>query len=195
MTDTATTEAPSLTNDCDVCGWENRSGRPSALGSHKLNMHGIRGAKRQKQRADTAPPSVTVNLPNTRAPKGDPELQAVEDRARMLVELLSAVVLMAGQPDDALDIQRGAPAVAKAARELAQYEEWLKKLAAGGETSGRVMAWVGLLTTLAAIVLPIMARHGALPDAIAQVFGQVAATVETMTDSPASDPDDATAAA
>jgi hypothetical protein len=189
VTDTATFE--DVRYDCDLCPWVNPSNRPSALGSHKRGAHGISGEQRHKRRTervrDPRPASISVNLPGGKSDKSDPVLQAVEDRARSLVEILAAVVLMAGAPEDAVDIQNGAPQIAKAVRDLAQYEEWLRKLAAGGETSGRVMAWIGLVTTLAAVALPIMARHGALPGPIAQVFGQVAETVGTMTDAPAGD--------
>ena len=70
--------------------------------------------------------------------------------------------------------------VAKAVRDLAEYEEWLRKLAAGGELTGRAMAWVNLALVLCAMLVPILLRHGALPENMAAMLGNIFATADQL---------------
>ena len=77
-------------------------------------------------------------------------------------------------------MNKGAPAVAKAVRDLAEYEEWLRKLAAGGELTGRAMAWVNLALVLCAMLVPILLRHGALPENMAAMLGNIFATADQL---------------
>lgn len=145
---------------------------------------------KRKPPADKPPTSINVNLGN-KAKSKDKELDAVEDRARQLVQVLAALVLLAGQPEDAADIERGAPALSKSLRELAEYEDWLRKLAQGGDTTGRAMAWIQFAVALIGMLMPILLRHGALP---AGIMG-MAETAFQMGGTPPPVPADAPAAA
>ncbi len=136
--------------------------------------------KRKRVAADKAPPSIAINL-GPKAKGKDKDLAVVEDRARQLVELVAAMILLTGHPEDAADISRGAPALAKSLGELAEYEAWLKKLAAGGEQTGRAMAWLQVGMALIGMCLPILLRHKALPANIrglAENAFQMAATAD-----------------
>lgn len=114
---------------------------------------------------DKTAPTVNINM-GPKSKSKNTELDAVEDRARQLVQVAAALVLLAGQPEDAADIDKGAPALAKSLRELAEYEDWLRKLAQGGDTTGRAMAWVQFAVALIGMLMPILMRHGALPAGI-----------------------------
>ncbi len=121
-------------------------------------------------------PRVNVQIgasrPSTRGSTKDKQLAAVEARAEQLMTTMAAVVLLSGHQDDALSMQNGAKLWAQSVRGLAEYEEWLRKLAAGGDTSGRAMAWLQFLIATASIALPILINHGALPDNIASFAAQ-----------------------
>lgn len=157
------------------------------------------GSHRKKERAPT---SINFNLP--KAPgKKDPALEAVERRAMWLAGMVSVAVLFLGQPEDAADIERGRELWAKSVGELAEYEPWLKKLAAGGEGSARVMAWVKVGTATGAMLLPIFLRHDALPAFLANLFRQMEQTpqadvmgqvFQAMNERPPGEPADAPAA-
>lgn len=142
--------------------------------------------KAKRPARDRTPPSITMNI-GPRAKAKDATLDAVEDRARQLVQLAAAVVLMAGQAEDAVDLQRGSDPFAKSVRELAEHEQWLRKLAQGGETSARALAWIQFATALLAMLMPILLRHGALPAGISSMaesmFG--ADTAEPVADAAA----------
>ena len=145
-------------------------------------------AKGKRPKRDTAPPSINFNI-GPKAKGKDPALQAVEDRAKELVQLAAAITLIAGLQADALDLQRGSDAWAKTVRDLAEYEDWLKKLASGGETTGRAMAWVQFALATVALLMPILMRHEALPAGISkmasQAFAVAEATAEAVPDVPA----------
>lgn len=135
-----------------------------------------RPAKVKKPKADRKPPSVNIgiNIPKPATNRRDAELQTLEERAAALAKLIAALVAMMGQTDDALDIQRGAEMWAKSVRQLGVHEDWVRKLAAGGEASDRAMAWVGFVFATGSIALPILLRHEAIPAQLVSVIQAVA---------------------
>lgn len=155
-----------------------------ALGRHRLLEHGIRGvgpagsrkvnearapkAKQAKAPRESSPRSIKVDLGQRRAGKDDPVLAAVEARAKQAAGVVAAILLVAGQPDDARDIEAGREQWAATVRELAAYEPWLRKLGEGTEASGRMIAWTQFSLATAALLLPITIRHGVIPDSIAR---------------------------
>jgi len=151
-----------------------------------------------RPRSDKAPRSINVNLGQPKATTKDKQLQAVEDRARQLVQIAAALVLLAGQVEDSADIAKGSEVWATSVRDLAQHEAWLRKIASGGEASARAVAWLQFVVASLAIALPILLRHGALPANIAKVAEQFIGVAETLTvtDVPtAEQPDDGTSVA
>jgi hypothetical protein len=144
-------------------------------GVHRWNAHQVRGKKSTKAReaaggasGDRVPPSVTFNLGGPGGGGKDATLDDVEKRARDLLTTISAFFLIAGLRDDAADLQKGSEPWAKAVRDLAEYEEWLRKMAAGGETSGRITAWINLLLVTVGLAAPVLVRHGMLPEGMAE---------------------------
>ena len=123
---------------------------------------------RKREQGPTRPNTVTVNLGTKPTPKGG-EMALVEKRAAELMRTASALVLLMGNPGDANVMAEGSEPWAKTVADLSEYEPWIKRLAAGGETSGRLLAWIRLLMATGAIVVPIAIAHGALPDNLAQL--------------------------
>lgn len=143
-------------------------------------------AKVRAPKKDRKPPSVNIgiNIPKPTTSRKDAELQTLEERAAALAKLIAALVAMMGQPDDALDIQRGAEMWAKSVRQLGVHEDWVRKLAAGGEASDRAMAWVGFVLATGSVALPILLRHDVMP-------AQLVAIVKAVAPEQASEPDGA----
>ena len=148
---------------CRFCDFEAKT--LTARKSHERNKHGDK---------DAPPASVTVNIGSKGAVKTkNPELDALEQKAKRVIEFVSVGMVIIGQQGDALDISKMADEWAKAVRELGEHEEWLRKLAAGGEQSARAMAWVKLGLVTLAMLTPILIRHEVLKGELAQVLGTV----------------------
>jgi hypothetical protein len=112
-------------------------------------------------------------------PKADPladQLAAVEQRVDQLLGMVAGWLTITGATQDASDIAAGKEAIAAATAELARYEAWLRKLAGGGEQVGRAMAWIGFIMAIMAVAVPILNRHGIIPDDLAQMLN----VTETM---------------
>ena len=174
--------AEKLCPDCDVTEAD-LPGGPSLnlrIGRHRRQVHGVEGTKPKtrgrKVPRDTAPGSVRVELksPAARAKKTDPALDRVEERARHIAEGIAVVLLLSQQHEDAADIERHKVPWSKSVRNLAEYEEWLKNLlSAGGESSDRVMAWLGFLIATGAMLTPILIRHDLVPAQVQQLLSMV----------------------
>lgn len=136
-----------------------------------------------KAKRDTPPRNINVNLgpQPTKGGKKDAELAAVEARAKQLATTIAAVVLLTGNQDDAGDIAAHSDEWAKAVRDLAEYEAWLRKLAAGGEAAGRATAWINLAIVTASILLPILIRHDALPANVKQIAANMVGMAQSVT--------------
>ena len=151
--------------NCDTHKGQRVDGRPSGA-------HGRGGG-------DRPPSSVRVDLNLGKPAKTkDPALEAVEKRLSSIAGMMAVVVLLVGQPEDAADIERARAQWAAAGAELAAYEPWLKKLAAGGEASERVLAWVKFATATGAMLVPILLRHDVLPAPLANLLGAMASSPE-----------------
>lgn len=139
-----------------------------------LSTGGGRGQpKRKPGTKDKRPPSVRVQVGGgrSRAPKGDPELAAVQQRVEQVVGIGAGLLALAGGehgPADALDINAGKAELAAAIAGLAEFYPVIRKLAAGGEASAKATAWFRLVVALVAMLVPVLVRHGAVPDSIAQ---------------------------
>jgi hypothetical protein len=180
--------------DCPECGpiplagLPNGFNTPARLALHRRRVHGVEGQSRKsvKARRPQRATTVTVNMPKPATAKRDPVLEQVEQRAKFIANMTASLVLMIGQEADALDIAKGADPWAASVKNLAKYEDWLKALGQGGETPERVTAWVEFLMATGAMALPILLRHGAIPDAIAKVltFSDMAPPSEAPADEP-----------
>lgn len=163
---------------------------PNKAGVHRWNAHKIRSKKGKRAQeaaggpsADRSPPSVTINLGggSSGGKKGDAaDLAQVEKRAQELVTTAAGLALLVGMREDAADLQRGSADWAKAVRDLAEYEEWLIKLATGGEATGRAFAWLNLLLATGALAMPSLLRHGVLPEGMAEYARNAFAVAQTI---------------
>ncbi len=174
----ASDDAPQVDDSlrCPVCGRVFK--RKNDCTNH-LKTH----SRPPKPTKDKAPPSVTINLGGDKKTK-DPELDAVQERARQLANLVAMLVLLTGQSEDANDIMQGSEPWAKAVRDLAVYEKWLRNLAAGGETSGRAIAWATFVAATIGMLMPILLRHEVLPKKIAEGFETAMKLQEAMASGP-----------
>lgn len=137
-----------------------------------------------KKRPARAPRSVTVNLNTSRTSKKDGEIAQVRDRALQLANLLAAVLVVSGQPEDGGDVATHAPALADALAAVAEHEAWLRKIAAGGETSARAMAWLQLSIVMVGLLTPILVRHGVLKGRLADAARQAGIVGSSVIGSP-----------
>jgi hypothetical protein len=121
------------------------------------------------------------------------QLAAVEARALQIAQLSAAVILMATagphREADAADIAMGAPAWAAAVKELAVYEPWVRKLAAGGEMSERAMAWVAVVMATAGIASPILVRHEIVSGRVTQLAETLMANGQGLADAASTEPE------
>ncbi len=129
-----------------------------------------RNRAKPRGRRDSAPRSINVNLSSGRKSK---DLEEVEAKAKQFAMIFAAIVMAAGQHDDAAAIANGAGPWAASVKGLAEHEKWLAEFLSGGETTGRVLAWVQFGTCTAAIVVPIMVRRGWLPEHLSALAAQV----------------------
>jgi hypothetical protein len=150
----------------------------AGLATHMAKVHGIKIAKREK--SDSTPPSIVLQFPGDKPSKlTDPVLAAVQERAEGLMKMAAALVLLAGQEADAVDMEKGAERWSYSVAELATHEKWLKALAAGGESSARTLAWIQFLVATGLIVLPMFLRHDTLPTPMAKAASMVMGMADT----------------
>jgi hypothetical protein len=181
--DAASTDASATPGDCpDGCGWTYPAGsknRKRDLGAHRKAKHGVTGQsawaggqrRGRKVPKDQAPPSVRVDIrtgPSGAKGKGDPQLDAVERRAVQVANFVAMALFMAQQQADAADVKRGADTWAESVRALAVHEDWLRNLlgSEGGDASERFLAWLQFAVATGGLLLPILIRHGAIPEAM-----------------------------
>jgi hypothetical protein len=165
---------------CAICGaaFEPYKGRGSEPGQYCPEHRGKKAeqARRRARRAagrDTAPGSVRVDVNIGKGggrSKKDPALEAVERRAANFAGLIAVGLFALGAPEDAADVERGREAWAATVGHLAEYEPWLKRLAAGGETSDRALAWIQFAIATGALLTPILLRHRVLPEPIHRIL-------------------------
>lgn len=180
-------DLPEGWKQCKECG---EPFNPPHQASKYCDLHSTPEAARRRKKAqrtgpngDRAPHSVgdihlNLNTPGpAKGSKKDAEIARVRERAKQLAGIIAMLVDISGHEADAIDINNGADAWAGAVAQLAQYEDWLRRIAAGGEAGDRAMAWITLAMATIGMVLPILVRHEVLP-------AHLAAMAQTMTGAP-----------
>lgn len=131
-------------------------------------------ARRGKtKRRESAPRSINVNLNTGKSNFHKSQLDKVEAQAQQFAQIVAVALTVVGQSEDAGLLLTGGPAWAASVRGLAEYEEFVRKMFSGSDTSQRVIAWVGFAGATAAMLVPIASRHGWLPDNLASLASQV----------------------
>jgi hypothetical protein len=142
--------------------------------AHKPRPHG----PSRKKRKDSAPRSVTNNInlgtPKSRSAKADKEMEAVRTRAKSAATAVCILLSMVGKDSDALHIMRGSDAWAQSVSQLSEHEEWIRKLAQGGESSERALAWLQFVLATGAIALPILIDHKVITGKLAELLAGLA---------------------
>lgn len=151
------------------------------------------GPSKRKDRKPRSVSSVKIDLrPQHRTSNKDKELELVRERTEQLLGFVQVLLVSMGQADDAGDIGASKAAVADAAKELARYEDWLRKLAQGGDTTGRALAWLTMIGALVGMLVPILARHKVIPPEWAEMAGATVVTIPVAEsphgDSPVGEP-------
>jgi hypothetical protein len=127
--------------------------------------------KRDKKKKDAKPSGVQVNVQvGPKAAGKSAELDQVKERAEWLLNMIALLTDMVGMSEDAADIRKGGAQWAESVKQLAAHEAWLRKLAQGGETSERALAWLMFITSTLTLLLPILLRHKVLPEQLAGVM-------------------------
>lgn len=203
-------EPERLCPDCDITEADLPAGANlgQRVGLHRKRTHGYVSPRPYKPKGRKVPPaqprpagrhyagdrpkdrpptSIKVTVGGSSGSKSDPVLAQVEQRAKQLAQGVAVGLLLLGQADDARDVQAGSEQWARSVRELAVYESWLKNLAAGGEASARAIAWLQFAMATMALSLPILLRHGAIPESIAR-FLSMADLAAAPTPAPAPAP-------
>jgi hypothetical protein len=186
-------------NSCPECAAEgvtNSYKTAGGLGSHRKNAHGVEGKaehKRPGKSKSSGPPrDVNINVNTGAKPKGKnakdtAKLAQTAKGATSFANFAATGLVLMNQAEDADDIAKNAEAFGAAIGDLAQYQPWLSTVfAPSGEMTGEVAAWLGVTFVVAAMVIPIGARHGWVPEKYAAAFG-VAMSAPTMAAAAADD--------
>jgi hypothetical protein len=135
--------------------------------------------KKAPARRPDRPPKALAPPAPPKARTRKEELDQVEKNAKFILDMVCQFGLIyagsAGQPAlaaDLGDVQNGVPGIAKSLRNVAEYEEWLRRALSGGRGSDRAQAWLGLVMVCGAVTMPILVRHGklSLPPGMAQML-------------------------
>ena len=136
--------------------------------NHQPGRHGTSKTTSKAPRKDKAPPSSKAATARS-ATRAD-DLAQVEKNAKFIAEMIGGGLGFVAETQhsaalkaDAVDIQAGSAAWAASVRNLAEYEDWLRKMLSGGKASDRAMAWFMFAISTGSIAVPIMVRHGVLP--------------------------------
>jgi len=124
---------------------------------------------------------------NKQQPK-DPALEAVRERAEQVASGVAVALYFLGAEADAADIERRKGTWALSVQALAVHEEWLRKLAQGGQGAERVQAWVGFVAATFMMAAPILGRHGALPPILARMLAMIDSQLENVEPPPDVEP-------
>lgn len=143
-------------------------------------------AKRRDTKPEGVAPKINIDLglgsakPSGKAARQADEIEAVKKRAASLAKMIATILMMAAGDNlvlqgDAMDLSTGADQWANAIGELAVHEAWLRKIATGGESGERAVAWMTAAIATAGLLLPILLRHDVLPKNLAAVLSGVTA--------------------
>jgi hypothetical protein len=189
MTDTLTDQGPDpldFEEDWEILGLSKWVCKTPGCENHTPIGDG--GRKRyycdehQAKKTDAKPTSIKVQIGSDKSAKKTDELEMVRARAEQLAGLVSTLIMFVGSAEDSEVIAKNAAQWAVAVRNLAQYEKWLLNLAKGGETSGRTLAWIGVVMSTLTMLVPILMNHDALPDTLKPLVVMLGAVPAASTD-------------
>ena len=111
--------------------------------------------------------NVTVNLPKVKTSKADTEAAKVAAGAEAMLGLIPLVMTMVGDDVCPASISAAVPSIAAQLGELSKFHPVLRKVFAGGEGTGEVVAWIGLSVALVPVLLVVLVHHGLISTKVA----------------------------
>jgi hypothetical protein len=135
-----------------------------------------RGRGRPKGSTDKAP-RATASTPRTARKSTTPNLEKRLGSSLTTLGTLGCLV----SPNDGLIVLQGVPALAAALAKLADENPAVRANLERMLTAG---AWSGVIAAVVPIVIGIMANHGAMPPAMAAMFGATPPPTDGGVDAP-----------
>jgi hypothetical protein len=132
--------------------------------------------KRDKVPGDKPPTTVNFNIktPTPKAKKGDDVAAKVEAGAAAMLGFLPMALAMAGDAECSTALQSSIPAIARQLGELSRFHPGMVKIFAPAESTGEVMAWVGLVIAVAPVIITILVHHKLVSPKLAETLASVA---------------------
>ncbi len=112
--------------------------------------------------------NVTVKLPG---PNQSKEAKIVIEGATALLNLIPLVLSMTGDEVCPPEIEKAIPAIAAQLGALSKFHPGLKKFFTPGESTGEMLAWVGLMLAVAPVLVIVMTHHGIISRELAEKLG------------------------
>lgn len=102
----------------------------------------------------------------TTKPSGD--IAKVEEGATELLNLIPMVLAMFGDDVCPPEIAKAVPLIAHQLAVLSKFHPALKKVFAGTESTGEMMAWLSLVVVLSPVIVTILAHHNLISGKVAE---------------------------
>lgn len=157
---------------------------------HYVGNGGRAKRRREGRTGEKRPASVNVNVGGPRPTGGKKDQRARETAAGAEAFLKVAATGWAMTGDDICpaSVSAGAPRWGEAVGELSKYQPWLANIFAPVGGDNQLGAWLGLLAASVPIVLPVLAHHNLLPDAIGVKLGGVMVAASDLNPQPEQQP-------
>ena len=128
--------------------------------------------RRMTNPAEPAPRSVTNNFVIKPAPvkttKPAADTAKVEEGATELLNLIPMVLAMFGDDVCPPEIAKAVPLIAHQLAVLSKFHPALKKVFAGTESTGEMMAWLSLVVVISPVIVTVLAHHNLISGKIAE---------------------------
>ena len=131
-------------------------------------------AKRRMTNPDEPAPTRVVNNnfvikpAPAKSTKATGDLAKVEEGATELLNLIPMVLAMFGDDVCPPEIAKAVPLIAHQLAVLAKFHPALKKVFAGTESTGEMMAWLSLVVVISPVIVTVLAHHNLISGKIAE---------------------------
>ena len=113
------------------------------------------------------PPRLALEIGKAaKTSKGDAKAAQTAEGATAFMTVIATGIAMSGDETCASAIGGGAKAWGEAVGELSKYQPWLSTFFAPAGGDNQLGAWLGFAMTTGAILLPVLAHHGMLPESV-----------------------------
>lgn len=132
------------------------------------DLHKAKGSKSKvtpEGSGERPPISIDVEVKAPRVSKAD---AALVEYATQLLSMVPMVLAMTGDEVCPPAIERSIPAIAAQLATLAKYHPGLKAFLTPGESTGEMVAWLGLLVATSPVLITVMVHHHMISDSMAE---------------------------